>query len=225
VTDPETRPGSARFLRHLQPLSLEAATDDSVGRYGSLVLDFSEGEEIVVGVPMVQGREVHLDVGTAVTVVATLADGLRVFNATVLRRRELPSPCLYLSWPASVRRVQRRENARVEVLLPVSVRLGEGEVPKVLHGSTRDISAGGVQIALAEAPSLTTPVEIRLHIGDDHNVLCQGRVVRIEPNPKAVSERRYWVALEFVSLPQEIRKYLTRFIFDTQRAQLRRGVE
>lgn len=221
------RPAAAGFLRHLQPLSLELATGDSVGRYGSLVLDFAEGEEIVVGVPMVQGREVRLDAGTQLTVMATLADGLRVFQATVLRRRELPSPCLYLSWPASVRRVQRRENARVEVLLPVSVRLedGEGEMPRVLHGSTRDISAGGVQIALAEAPSLTTPVEIRLSIGDDQTVLCQGRVVRIEQNPKAVSERRYWVGLEFVSLPEEIRRHLTRLVFDTQRAQLRRGFE
>jgi c-di-GMP-binding flagellar brake protein YcgR len=221
--DPENRPTS--FLRHLQPLSLEVATEDSVARYASLVLDFSEGEEIVVGVPMVQGREVRLDPGTELTAIATQADGLRVFNVSVVRRRDLPSPCLYLSWPGAVKRVQRRENARVEVLLPVSVQLhaDEAQLPRVLHGSTRDISAGGVQVALSEAPSLSTPIEVRLHLDDDNGITCHGRVVRIEPNPRATTERRFWVAVEFTTLPVDVRRYLTRFVFDTQREQLRRS--
>jgi c-di-GMP-binding flagellar brake protein YcgR len=228
VKDPEKRPAGAagNLLRHLQPLTLEVVADDSASRYSSLVLDYTEGQEIIVGVPMVQGREIRLDAGTELTIFTSQADGLRIFSCTVLRRRELPSPCLYLSWPDSIRRVQRRENVRVEVLLPVTVQVQDDEqLPQVLHGSTRDLSAGGVQIGLSEAPQLSTPVEVRLHIEDDNAVVCEGRVVRVEANPRSTSERRYWVAIEFTALPENVRRPLTRFVFDVQREQMRRGLD
>jgi c-di-GMP-binding flagellar brake protein YcgR len=226
VSESQKRPAEPTgFLRHLQPLTIEAKASDSVGQYASLVLDIVENQELVIGVPMIQGREIPLESGTELTVIATLADGLRIWTSTVLRRRELPAPCLYISWPESVRRIQRRENVRVEVLLPVTVQVPEQpELPRVLHGSTRDLSAGGVQVALSEPPDLSTPVEVRLHTNDGDPIVCRGRVVRVEANPQSSSERRYWVAIEFISLPQDVRRHLTRFVFDAQREQLRKGL-
>jgi len=221
-------PGSSRdssFLRHLQPLTLRLERDGDAVQYGSLVLDFTAGSELVIGVPMVGTQEVSLPAGTELQAISTHADGLRLFTVVVQRRRELPSPCLYVSWPKEVRRVQRREHVRVEVLLPAQLAL-ESEnsaKPRPLAAQTRDLSAGGVRLALAEALPVEARVQVVLELPTGARVECRGRVVRAGENQRAAADRQHWVGIEFLELREATRRELNRFIVDVQREQIRRG--
>ena len=130
MVNPPAAPGPVRdpsFLRHLQPLTLRMEREGVPVQYSSLVLDYTVGAELVIGVPMVGGHEVPMPAGTQLQALSTHADGLRAFTVVVQRRRELPSPCLYVSWPSDVRRIQRRNHVRVEVRLPARVAVLEEE--------------------------------------------------------------------------------------------------
>jgi c-di-GMP-binding flagellar brake protein YcgR len=223
ATGPVREPSS--FLRHLQPLTLRLERDGDIVQYGSLVLDYTVGAELVIGVPMVGTKEVELPTGTQLQAISTHADGLRISTVVVQRRRELPSPCLYVSWPKEVRRVQRREHVRVEVLLPARVALDvEGRAaPRPLSGQTLDLSAGGVRLALAEALPVEARVQVMLELPKGARVECPGRVVRAGENPRAAADRQHWVGIEFMEIREATRRELNRFIVDVQREQIRRG--
>ncbi|HEX7239368.1 MAG TPA: PilZ domain-containing protein [Longimicrobiaceae bacterium] len=213
------------FLRHLQPVSLRVGEGEAARWYPSLVLDFEEGKEVVVGVPLEGGYETRVEPGSVVGVQTTHPDGIRVFAATVLRRDTAPSPALRLSWPADVQRVQRREAVRVEVMVRAEVRvLADEGAPRALDGSTADLSEGGARLLLGEPLAPGTALEIVLHLPSAGAVECAGRVVRSGEADRAAPERRHWAAVEFTRLPAAARRELTRFVFDVQRERLRKGV-
>lgn len=213
------------FLRHMQPVSLRVGEGEAAGWYPSLVLDFEEGKEILVGVPTLRGYEVRVPAGSTVDVQSTHTDGLRVFTATVVRRESAPSPALRLEWPKSVRRVQRREAVRVEVLLPVELRTAApGEEPRTLAGTTTDVSEGGMRVILPEPVGPGTELEVRLTLTGGAAAECTGRVLRSGENPNAAADKRYWIAVMFTGVSPAARRELARFVFDVQREQLRKGV-
>jgi c-di-GMP-binding flagellar brake protein YcgR len=213
------------FLRHMQPVSLRVGEGEDTGWYPSLVLDFEEGGEILVGVPAHRGYEVRVERGTVVEVQTTQADGLRVFACAVLGRQVEPSPALRLGWPASVRRVQRRETVRVAVMVPVEVRFADADgEPRALPGSTMDLSEGGMRCALAEPVEPGTEMEVRVLLPGTAPVECTGQVIRGGENEAAAAERRWWAAVAFTGASPAARRELTRFVFDTQREHLRKGV-
>lgn len=214
------------FLRLMQPVSLRIGEGDGAGWYPSLVLDFEEGREILVGAPTLRGQEVRVEPGTEVDVQATHPDGLRVFAARVVRRESEPGPALRLTWPEGVRRVQRREAVRVDVAVPVEVRAARsGDPPRTLAGTTVDLSERGMRVALPEAVEPGTELEVRLHLpGGALPLECAGRALRGGEDRDAAAERRFWTAVELTSVPPTARRELTRFVFEVQREQLRRGV-
>lgn len=217
----------AQFLRHLQPLTLEFSLAGGVaGPYQSLVLDFDPGRELVIDVPVEQGQEVMVPEGAQVQLTATHPEGLQLFRCTVRRRRELPSPCLFLSWPVDVRRVQRRRHVRVAVMLPTPVRLGDegAAAERELPGLTADLSAGGVRVLTPEPLSVGERVEVQLRLHDAAPFRCVGRVVRTGEHARGTESRRFWAGVEFHDLPAETVTALTRFVLDVQREQVRRGL-
>lgn len=213
------------FLQAMQPLSLEIGTEREAVWYPSLVLDFQEGREVVVGVPTERGYEVRVEPGTVVRVQTAHPDGLRMFSCTVLRREAEPSPRLRLSWPSAVERVQRRDNVRVEVMVDVRLHLHlPEEDPRTLSGLTTDLSAGGMRILLGEVLPPGTELEIRLLVPGGDELECTGEVLRTGENPGGAPGRRTWAAVRFTGLSPVVERELTRFIFDIQRERLRRGV-
>ena len=65
---PNKHSNDANFLRHLQPVSLRVGEGEAARWYPSLVLDFEEGKEVVVGVPMEGGYETRVEPGSVVSV-------------------------------------------------------------------------------------------------------------------------------------------------------------
>jgi len=215
------------------PVSLVLNRDGADERYASLVLDFEEGHEIAVGVPLDRGMEVRLARGAVLGVEIAHGDALRRFRTTVLRRQDVPAPCLFLAWPTDIDRVQRRAYVRVDVLLPARLRLpaaeGDGETepaePRELRGTTINLSAGGVRIALAEPLEPGTTAELHIEVPRGVGTLvCEARVASSGTVGAPRAERRFWAGFEFLDLSPTTRKALNRYLFDVQREQLRLGV-
>ncbi|HEU0076830.1 MAG TPA: PilZ domain-containing protein [Longimicrobiaceae bacterium] len=209
----------------MQPVSLRIGEGEGAGWYPSLVLDFEEGREILVGAPTLRGDEVRVDPGTGVDVQTTHPDGLHVFVATVVGRAVEPAPALRITWPESVQRVQRREAVRVEVRLPVEVRAAvPGAAARELSGATVDLSERGMRAALPEPLAPGTELEALLHLpGGGPPLEGAGRGVRGGASEGAASGERFWTAVEFTPAPPATRRELTRFVFGVQREQLRGG--
>lgn len=214
------------FLRVMQPVSLEVREEQRISYYPSMVLDYSEGREVVVSVPSQRGYEVHVPAGTPVSVQVALPDALRVFSATVLRREEQPSPCLYLSWPESVDRVQRRNYVRVDVMVRVEAEVREeGEGGRALSGATTNLSAGGARLALPEQLIPESQITLTLDLPGVGPRECTARVIRGGEIPSDRARFPYWTAIEFVDIAETVRKEITNFVFEVQRDQIRKGLD
>lgn len=214
-----------RFLGPMQPVSLRIGEGEGAGWYPSQVLDFAEGRDILVGAPVHRGREVRVEPGTMVDVQSTHPDGVRVFVTAVVRREAEPGPALRLAWPASVQRVQRRGAVRVEVRVPVELRAAAaGALPRLLAGTTTDLSEGGMRVALPEPVEPGASLEARLHLpGDAAPLECAGRALRGGETEDAAPGQRFWTAVEFTGVRHAARGELARFVFEAQRERLRGG--
>lgn len=214
-----------RFINPMQPVSLRVGGGEGPGWYPSRVLDFEEGREIRVAVPVLRGDEVPVEPGTVLDVQSTHPDGVHVFAATVLRRVAEPGPALVITWPDSAQRVQRRDSVRVEAQVRVEVRTASpGGPARELDGTTLDLSEGGMRAAVPEPVEAGTELEARLHLpGGGPPVECAGRAVRGGESEDAAPGGRFWTAVEFTSVPPAARRELTRFVFGVQREQIRGG--
>lgn len=211
-------------LQVMQPLSLQYEG----AWYPSLILDFNEGLNLVVGVPQEKRVEVFIDLDSLVTVDLFLPDGIRRFQTVVLRRNEGSPPGLVLAWPKDLERIQRREAFRVPIELKAEASFqSEGmRDRRGMIGSTLDLSAGGVRLALPEPIAEGTLLDARIAIPGAPAPMqsCMARVVRWGERLEASASSRFWVACEFVQPSEAFRKEVTRFVFDIQREQLRRGM-
>ena len=209
-------------LQVMQPLSLQ----HEGAWYPSLVLDFNEDLNIIVGVPQEKGVEVFVDLDSLVTIDLFLPDGIRRFQTVVLRRNAASPPGLVLAWPRDLEKIQRREAYRVPIMLKAEASFqSEGmRERRVLTGSTLDLSAGGVRFAFAEPIADGTLIDTGIAIPGAPVQRCGARVVRWAERVVAGESSRFWVACEFVDPSESFRKELTRFVFDTQRDQLRKGL-
>lgn len=105
---------------------------------------------------------------------------------------------------------QRRQNVRVDVQLPITLRLGGREAP----GRTRDVSATGI--------GFSTRLPVELEQRGEVIVEFEGWrfekafIVRFVKPILAGSQ----VGVQFDELTQEERERLVKQVFDVQRAQL-----
>jgi len=97
---------------------------------------------------------------------------------------------------------KQRRAERVPAAEPVSASWTNGGA-HAISGITRDLSASGAFFYCERAPELGSEIELLLTLppklagGDTANVLCRGRVVRVEPSGDDLS---VGVAVEFESV-------------------------
>ena len=213
------------LLKYMMPIQLQVG--EGAEWLPSLVVDFREGEELVVGIPTVRGVEVPVEQGDRLAIQTMHPDGIRRFSSEVLHRRNLPAPCLYLKWPddEQVERIQRRQHVRVQTLVPTTVRRkGGAESRRSIEGSTTSLSAGGARLSLPVPLAVNSYVDVELHLPEQRTLVCGARVVTSGEAKNQPRSRGFWAALQFIGVQHEARRELTRFVFDVQREQLRKGV-
>ncbi len=96
---------------------------------------------------------------------------------------------------------KERKSKRVPAVEPVAASFKNGGVHEVA-GVTRDVSSAGAFFYCEFAPELGATIELMFNlpaelIKDSAQVLCRGRVVRVEP---ANANQPIGVAVEFTSI-------------------------
>lgn len=117
------------------------------------------------------------------------------------------------TWVMEVREVrqhQRRSAYRLEVALPVTMRIGE----RAIRATIRDLSEAGLRCGVprGEAPSLDTRVDLEFALRDVGEIAARGRVIRVEPATATEVE----VGLTYIDLGTDTAEDLRRFVFQEQ---------
>ncbi len=105
---------------------------------------------------------------------------------------------------------QRRQNVRVDVQLPITLRLSGREAP----GRTRDVSATGVGFSTRLPVELDQRGEVTVEFSDWR--FTKAFIVKFAKPILAGSQ----VGVQFDELTQEERERLVKQVFDVQRSQL-----
>jgi c-di-GMP-binding flagellar brake protein YcgR len=200
----------------MRSVSVEILEGDERGTYRSLVLDFAEGKEILIGALLDRGREVPVDPGSPVQLTFAQSDGLHVLSARVIGRSER-QPSLRLSWPEQNEHIQRRSHTRVELLVRGELSVDDTELPVL----TSNLGAGGVLATLPAALEDDTQVRLRLHLPGLGERTFEALVIRAGETAGAAENHRYWVALEFVGMLQSVRDDLMQYVADIERERAR----
>jgi c-di-GMP-binding flagellar brake protein YcgR len=138
--------------------------------------------------------------------------------------------------PADCRLIQRRAHLRLDTQCPIEYTVFGGDdisgAGSTGEGTTRNISAGGIQF-MVETPARETvdvgaELELDILIGQDV-VLAEGIVLRVEdatdigPDDRRLApanpprQPRTWIAVRYVSISEGAQDRIVRHIFSLQR--------
>jgi c-di-GMP-binding flagellar brake protein YcgR len=215
-----------QLLRPMRPVSVEVMDGADAGTYTSRVLDFTEGEQIVIAAPLERGREVQPQPDTPVHLQFTRPDGLHVLPTRVLDR-SAARHTLRLAWPEQKEHVQRRSHARVEVLVRCEIAPSrpDGEEEETLPALISNLGVGGVLLTLPVPMEPDAQARVTLHLPGLGPRSCEALVLRGGEVEGAAENHRYWAALEFAGMLESMREDLASFVIELQRDALRRPVE
>jgi c-di-GMP-binding flagellar brake protein YcgR len=167
---------------------------------------------LVVALAVKDARVARLD-GAEAVVEATTARGIQRYAGT-LQLSGGSSETLRILLQGEAERIQRREWARIDAVVPVSVRGIDEEVGGETH--TLNVSGGGILITDPWSLRLGLDVRVELEVeAGAPRVRALGRVVR-EPAPG-----KRGVRIDDMSRTDEER--LVRFVRERERAALRTG--
>ena len=124
-----------------------------------------------------------------------------------------------LFWARTTRVEQRRELARIDVMLPVVLSWPVGTAgQRTYRTTTLDLSGGGALVAAPPGLKPDQEVGICLTLGDGGpDMLLRARVVRVVDRSR--------VALRFEAISESQRERIIRFVLRVQREQIRRRRE
>src|SRR5690554_5799614 len=205
------------------PVILEIETKDGVKKFRSRILKiYISG--FVIAEPLYMGRPLDLAAGQRVEGHIMKKDAVYGFSS-LIRYGETESGrrSLILAWPEEWRRIQRRQDVRLEIRIPVEVwaeeKGDEKTYMRLIEGTTRDLSAGGVKIETKEKIN-AEQVLLNLFFQDEKitlpaKVLRMGTYVAIDSKTKK-TRMHYWTSMKFLAIQEEKKQQILRFIFQKQ---------
>jgi len=181
----------------------------------------SDGLGILVSIPVQNGKERLLDVEIPYEVLVYGSDRIYAIRAAVGRHvvDEVPLYCLeVLSFLGDI---QRRQNVRIVVNLPV--RFHEIEQQSKLNsqmliqslpmveGWITDLSAGGIKLVTESKLSNGRRVLISFEL--DNETLCVSGTIKHRALANTPHSKEYSYGIEFESLPMRIEDRIAHYVF------------
>ena len=181
----DIKPEYADVFEVGQRLDIIMLEEGNPRTYPSQIQDIDENE-MFVAVPTYKGVGVHVAIGSEITVSSLVSGARYMGTATVLSREFIPVEVLKLIRPETVRRVQFRENFRVDIHIPdCTLHVQPADDPSVTEEVEVEIinlSAGGARFTIErkiptsrESPSvkywLEFPLDFENPLGDDVQAL------------------------------------------------------
>jgi len=184
--------------------------------YVSSVEDIT-ADEVFISVPYRRQVPLLLSRGDRVTVQFTGENECFAFNTTVTTRREDKILLYGLAFPDEIKRIQRRRDVRLSIILDVQyAEAPEGDAEPVFRaGQALDISAGGMRLVCEKEypPGTVLLVKFRLPLRNSFfETAARAEVVRTEP--VALEKKRlYHSGIKFLDMPQNHRDKIFSYIF------------
>lgn len=209
-------------LNFNQALSVQVPETEHLA--SSRVLSFTEGQLLIISVPVHEGEEVTLEPGTTVALEFPTEDAIFRYTAQVRERREDPA-CLRLSWPTGEKRIQRRDAVRVAVdfLVWVAPFRPNGSTAPSIKARCVDISAGGLRLELPELLPFPCEVELTLNLPDLGKHVVDGVVVRSGELQHSRPGYPYWSGVQFAKVSAALQRDIAKMVMDVQREILKRS--
>ncbi|NLZ44260.1 MAG: hypothetical protein GX894_05335 [Clostridia bacterium] len=205
------------------PVILMLNTNDGVKEFRSRILKiYISG--FVIAEPLYMGRPLDLPAGQRVEGYIMKKDAIYGFSSLIrYGETEEGKKSIILSWPEEWQRIQRRNDVRLEIRIPIEVwveeKTDERTYMRLVEGTTRDLSAGGVKIETKEKIN-AEQVLVNLFFQEEKitvpaQVLRSGTYIAVDPRTKK-TKMFYWTSLKFLAIQEEKKQQILRFIFQKQ---------
>ena len=189
-----------------QPITLEVVNGSRGKAYCSFI-QAKDDQTLSVLAPSHEDRVVEIPPRTCVKVGLAAKDAYYSFTSHVLRLHHGPEHTLVLDKPGVIYRVQRREQNRIMVRVPLGYNtfVEEAEEVELKPGETRDISIGGACIVVPEdvLPGEMLRIELRPKTGKD-KISAIAQVMRSKPD----SQDGHVLGCRFTKVDDTVRKLL-----------------
>ncbi|KZL94154.1 flagellar brake protein [Clostridium magnum] len=202
--------------------------DDS---YKSNIQDITD-EYLGISIPVSDGKYLPLARGEKVTAVYYYGKDIFRFDTVVIGRKVEKILIIMLKKPEKVTMVQRRNFARVPLMINVYCALicnekniytiGDNQI-EFFDAYSLDISGGGMRVAIdrkyENKIQRGNMLMVTIPLGNE-NVTIQGKIVRVEndrKNPKIIC------GLNFIDLDRKVRETIIKMVFNTMRDQMKKG--
>ncbi len=214
---------------------LSADPDRIVPTYVSQVLDEAESGDVLVAMPVSEGRVIPLNVGDEYDTTFYTKSGLLNCHTVVTGRYK--KGCLYLlglSMLNDLKKIQRREYFRLNCRNPLKYRvIDEEERSQIEQGKPYDIqldedvwkngimldlSGGGIRFVSAFDDNKDSMLQVTFEFtyeGNPFIVYSYAQLLRCEPNENKAA--LYDHRIKFYRMDRNMRETIIKYIFDIQR--------
>lgn len=191
----------------------------------SMVQDITSEEELMATLPTFEGRPILVNPGDRVRVYYFREEGGFCYQGEITKRLKIENASIVgIRQTSRIKRIQRREFYRLEILLPVKYKvLGEKEGPEIpFHmGYCTNISGGGLRLNSDHRLEIDTMVECIITLCDGECIRVKGKVVRSELAQDL--EYKYVSGISFQDIADRIQDLLVKYIFKKQRELRQKG--
>ncbi len=203
-----------------QTVTIQSAEGRSGVQRRSSVVDVQE-ETIAVQALDAFNEILPYRIGEEVVLSFVRPDAFYSLRTEVVDKKAGAEKLVLFRWSEKeLRRIQRREDFRVDVRLQLGITFfkdtGESTMPGEEKTFTRNISAGGVLCRVKTPVRVADRVQITLHLpAEEQPVQVLGRVVRVrkgDVNGKSVQ----FAGMHFENLPEPSGARLRQFLFKVQ---------
>lgn len=194
-------------------------------KYRSRIEDITSNN-MVIAMPMSKGVPIMLQRGEIL--LGRLVDDSVAyeFTTSLISKQLQPLPAWVIAPPYDVKKIQQRAFVRFDTALPVQIAEiidDKVEEDKVINAVTKDISGGGVQIAISRQWHIGTNLLITVNYPDIGPLTFKSQVVRVQqPQPERTV---FWIGIKFLEINEKDRSNIIKFIFKKQLEQRRKGLE
>ncbi|MDR3563182.1 MAG: flagellar brake domain-containing protein [Negativicutes bacterium] len=181
-------------------------------------------DTLVIGAPYSQGFYLPPRIGRELSARVT-SDACAYFFKTRLRGYvHEPIPLWTIAMPVDIERVQMRSFVRLGVNLDVTLTVIDPDKPvTTITTITKDISAGGLRVLLAQPMPPETKLDITLPLEEGSVVQATGELVRV-----IMPERehdKYELAIKYSKIDERARNLIVKYIFKKQVERRKKEIE
>jgi c-di-GMP-binding flagellar brake protein YcgR len=199
------------------------------GIYHSRIENVSE-DTLEIAIPSKHGHLLQLPQEISFTCRLALHSSLYVFKTKIIRvevKQHVPTWVVEI--PEDIEKIQRRSFIRIDIRLPVCLKIVDDEMPQTIQGqqytpqelqsktwdvSTKDLSGSGARLISKFQLPEKLLVSLELTLPEIGKFFTVAQVIRSElSNPEF---GLYWTGVNFIALSEVERDKVVRYIFKKQ---------